>query len=275
MENNDPVVCIGGLGGSGTRIYAAFLNKLGIHIGHDLNNENDNLLFTRLLKNPSWYDTSSSEEIKERLELFKKISVLGLYPADQASFLNICMNNHCFPTPSDYDTSIFTGIPAQKAWGWKEPNSYFYLENLAQAFPAIKYILVVRNGLDMSMSKNTQQLTNWGNLLFGLSPNFENEIEMYTAQLDFWLAANERALELGHKHLKDNFYVADFDKLCQQPAQEIRKISAFLGYNADDDLLAELASEVRPHKSLGRYQRNPYPVSQERLDRLTKLSSRI
>lgn len=47
---NDNVIAIGALGGSGTRICAQILIELGVFMGHDLNNANDNLLFTRLFK---------------------------------------------------------------------------------------------------------------------------------------------------------------------------------------------------------------------------------
>jgi len=43
-------VAIGGVGGSGTRLIAQCLKELGYFIGSDLNESNDNLLFTALFK---------------------------------------------------------------------------------------------------------------------------------------------------------------------------------------------------------------------------------
>lgn len=43
-------VAIGGVGGSGTRLIAEMLAKLGFYIGDDLNKANDNLWFTLLFK---------------------------------------------------------------------------------------------------------------------------------------------------------------------------------------------------------------------------------
>jgi len=52
-----------------------------------------------------------------------------------------------------------------KGWGWKEPNTHIYLEFLSKYFSDLKYIFVIRHGLDMAFSKNQAQLYNWGNLL--------------------------------------------------------------------------------------------------------------
>ena len=61
---------IGALGGSGTRVIAQIVNQLGYYIGDDLNKPNDNLVFTRLFKNPEWYKTTDQKEIYSRLEIF-------------------------------------------------------------------------------------------------------------------------------------------------------------------------------------------------------------
>ena len=45
-----PPVAIGGVGGSGTRLIAEIVNRLGYYIGGDLNSAADNLWFTLLFK---------------------------------------------------------------------------------------------------------------------------------------------------------------------------------------------------------------------------------
>jgi len=51
---NGPVA-IGGVGGSGTRVVAETVNRLGIAFGRDLNGASDNLLYTLLFKRPHWF----------------------------------------------------------------------------------------------------------------------------------------------------------------------------------------------------------------------------
>jgi hypothetical protein len=46
---NSPI-CVGGVGGSGTRIIAMILSSLSINIGRDINEAFDNLTFSLLFK---------------------------------------------------------------------------------------------------------------------------------------------------------------------------------------------------------------------------------
>ena len=82
-------VVVSGVGGSGTRIIAELLNKMGFYLGNDLNSANDNLLFTLLFKKPKWFMLNSNEksfEIYKRLNLFKKIML------DHFNFFNCYFN---------------------------------------------------------------------------------------------------------------------------------------------------------------------------------------
>ena len=66
------MIAIGALGGSGTRAIAEVLIQSGIYMGDDLNGPNDNLIFTRLFKNPDWYRNSSDSQKQKRMILFEK-----------------------------------------------------------------------------------------------------------------------------------------------------------------------------------------------------------
>jgi hypothetical protein len=46
-------------------------------------------------------------------------------------------------------------------WGWKEPNTYIILEKLNEYYPNMKYIHLIRNGLDMAFSENQNQVKLW------------------------------------------------------------------------------------------------------------------
>jgi hypothetical protein len=54
-------IAIGGLGGSGTRVIAAFLNNIGYYPGDDVNGAHDNLWFTLIFKRRSILLTSDCE----------------------------------------------------------------------------------------------------------------------------------------------------------------------------------------------------------------------
>ncbi len=68
LNKETPPVIIGGVGGSGTRVIAELLSKIGYYIGNDLNNASDNLLYTLIFKRPNWF--------RKTLEILKKFSVV-------------------------------------------------------------------------------------------------------------------------------------------------------------------------------------------------------
>ncbi len=143
--------------------------------------------------------------------------------------------------------------------GLKVPNSFRWLPELADYFPQMRYILVLRNGLDMAFSNNQAQFraNSWyfgidGREADQLPPERIDPVRM----LDYWLAANRFAIEQGRQHLGERFHILDFDQLCRQPREEVAKLLAFLGQDAA--AVERLASLVQPPGSLGRHQRYPW-----------------
>ena len=65
-------VAIGGVGGSGTRLIAQFLNSLGYYMGDNLNPSADNLWFTLLFKRVDILETSDAE-FHELVDMFEQI----------------------------------------------------------------------------------------------------------------------------------------------------------------------------------------------------------
>lgn len=47
MDHKNPIIAIGGLGGSGTRAVAEVFIQAGLFMGDELNKSNDTLVFTR------------------------------------------------------------------------------------------------------------------------------------------------------------------------------------------------------------------------------------
>ncbi len=135
-------------------------------------------------------------------------------------------------------------------WGWKEPNTHIYLQELMVVFPNMKYINVVRHGLDMALSKNQQQLVNWG-FLFGLEkPRTEEEIPRLS--LKYWVLANKRIASLAGD-LGNRFLSVNFDLLCLYPEKSIRKILSFLGCELNQDAFKKVCLLPKAPPTMGRY----------------------
>lgn len=232
-------IAVGAVGGSGTRIIAQILSEAGIHMGATLNNAHDNLWFTFLLKRPQWMTQfPDPRQITDALSLFARASTTGLRDTltleDVRLIRQIQKELAASPrnmgVPPAYAEQIIASppIPLQDGarWGWKEPNSHIFLPQIAQVFPHMKYIHVIRNGFDMTFSRNTQQARNWSAHVTG-TPLPEGEVSP-SQLLDYWTAANKQALSHGHALLGDRFHVINYETLCDAPEGTLGRLFDFL-----------------------------------------------
>lgn len=287
-----PVV-IGGVGGSGTRLIAALLRELGFYIGDDLNSANDNLWFTLLFVRPKWFARSSDEEIFQGLHLFEKsmlgrsemsrddIRVLRRAATDMlfSDYLHLGRDRDILPirrvarlwplkrlaifawTAKRITTMLRSrrcGSLTYARWGWKEPNSHVYIRHLSQFFQCLKYVHVIRHGLDMAYSSNQAQVRNWGSH-FGVEMPDSTEA-LPKASLAYWIRANEAAMTLGSQLLGDRFLVVNFDELCLAPSKRIPEFVEFLGMDATVVNMDKLCGMCAIPLSLGRHKEHDLSI---------------
>jgi len=294
FSSNGPVV-IGGLGGSATRVYALLLRHAGFYIGDDLNYACDNMWVTLLLKrrHELLEDRSRARLALGLLE--KKLARGGRMSAAECGLLwrtawDVARNGADYrgagkgvwplrtaarialartPTSGDY-----------VGWGFKEPNTHVFLEALAEYFSDLRYVYVVRHGLDMAFSANVAQLFGWGRH-YGVEPPSLDGLtagaraggpEVSRAQLDFWLAATERAVATGEALLGERFLLMRYEELFPDPRPQLEELARFLGVEAsafDEDLRS---GWIRPSPSVGRYLRNdPGLFEASQLERVAEL----
>lgn len=128
-------IAIGALGGSGTRAVAEVFIKLGIFMGDDLNKPNDNLLFTRLFKNPEWHRDSSTEDKEFRLRIFGKyMSGNTLDSKELQELYNAVETNSIHKTELLGHRKKFEYLYENRkinyTWGWKEPNTQIFVSDI-------------------------------------------------------------------------------------------------------------------------------------------------
>jgi hypothetical protein len=235
---------IGGLGGSGTRVFAKLLQVAGIHIGDCLNGACDNLWFTILFKRLQWAQQGNGQipdplDVARSIRLFRRAMTVGLVgemePADRALLVRLRAD---LPPKGDWQCGArqpqadnlmqSTPPPADVArrWGWKEPNTHVFLRHLNRDLPTLRYIHIVRDGLDMAFSKNTWQTRHWGHL-YGCTPDPTNPWPQQ--QLRYWSAANRAALSYGDVYMPGRFLVVHYDDFCARPEPHWARIQNFLG----------------------------------------------
>src|SRR5262245_36162922 len=174
-----PVV-VGGVGGGGTRVVSQILDALGFELGPVSVPSLDNVLFTTFFTIPAvaraprefkeldvffherepWWDIFTKATTRERLtgEELQQVQTLvdrTLAPAlsssarlpegRKADLLGRVRQalDHC-------RTAADGSACDHRRWGWKEPNTSVFLPQIADRFPRMKYVHVMRHGLDMA-----------------------------------------------------------------------------------------------------------------------------
>lgn len=230
-------IAVGGLGGSGTRVFASALQALGVYIGEDLNTPLDNLWFTVLFKREEWISKyPSSAEIRQAVRLFSRAMTDGLAGniAEQER-QTLAKIERSMPPLGDWRPgagvsslqSLLASLPSRSAWwGWKEPNTHIFLKELDAAIPNFRYIHVVRDALDMAFSGNTWQMRHWGHQ-YGIEG--DAAVPLPVRQLRYWIKANQRVIDYGFTAMGDRFLVISYEDFCLNSERYLKPITEIVG----------------------------------------------
>lgn len=278
MNNNKSnVVGVGGLGGSGTRVLAQFLRTIGFHFGNDLNDALDNLTFTRLFKNPQYIYKCTPEEFNVRFSIFNKyMNFENLSTKDALLLLSASITNPHINTDFRFlldlvKKIIFKPSDTDCNWCWKEPNTHLLLEKIVDALPHFKYIHVIRHGLDMALSENTNQLINWGEKYGIVANDNETREEMYQKQLNFWIASNTETLDLC-KTLNIDHHVFNYSNIYSAPLEEFKMVSDFLDLTLSNSHTSKILNDIDRNLAKPKYTHEHFnKLSEDQLNGLKNL----
>lgn len=287
-------VAIGASPGSGTRLVASLIRDLGIFLGPYLNRMLDNLWFTYLFRTRIWLEKNSPadrRDVSRLLDGFKQAMVDGNVSKSEIFPLLTRLGKDHLAQGIEFSRfvkagkwtakSVYTFLTSQGinhsdyvGWGWKEPHTLFYLQSIAEKFDNLKYIHVIRNGLDMAFKPNTEQLNLLGSLFDVELPSQSKEIPR--ALLKFWFRTNRFAIEEAQRWIKDRFLILKFEDLCFSPAKEIQRILDFLGLEISLNKFDQLVSVPKIPESIGRYKKHDLSIfSKEELHLVEDLESLI
>jgi Sulfotransferase family len=252
-----PIV-VGGLGGSGTRVVEEILRQLNVDTGSDLNTAGDNRWFTFLCKLPRWdldARTPDSPTMRSLAVLETAMTGCAEFTAHDRTLVTESFRRSrswwridrlVDDRPPAWLRSRVTSLlrsrggdaPGASAWGWKEPNSHLFIPHLQAHFgDRLRYVHVIRNGFDMAQSRNQLQLSRWG-YRFGLADPWATSDR--SAALDFWIRANEAAIDNGKALPTGSFFLLRYDDLCASPREEIARFVEFLDLRPTETVLREL-----------------------------------
>lgn len=244
-----PPVAIGGVGGSGTRLVAELLRSLGFHLGSDLNTASDTLWFTLLFKRLEILQCSDEE-----FDCLTQALVSGLRGGQPLGTATVALVRQLAGHDRPQHDAAWLRQRAESLlaatnqsarpgrWGWKEPNTHVVIERLWQRLPDLRYVHVVRNGLDMAFSSNQNQLQLWGPRLL------DSDGPVTPARsLSYWCRVHERANALLSAN-PDRMYWLDYDAFCSTPRRESAQLCEFLGCRFDqaEPFLETVREPARP-----------------------------
>ena len=224
-----PPVAVGGVGGSGTRLIAGLLRDSGIFMGNQLNASNDLLWFTLLFKHEHACDMED-EEFDQLVDILVA-GLAGGAPLDAGALARVA-------ELADAATARDPGLQAAAAasslveaaarpahrrrWGWKEPNTHIVIERLWQRLPDLRYVHVVRHGVDMAFSSNQNQLALWGRRVLGSTGDLSPR-----RSLRYWCRVHRHQQALFAAN-SQRMYWLDYDDFCREPEEEFARLARFL-----------------------------------------------
>ena len=233
---------IGATGGSGTRVVARIARHAGYDLGRNLNSAEDALEFYSF--HDHWINRFVSAKrdgaVVPRSEMEKM----------EGEF------------QSTLDRHYPPALRADKLWGWKAPRSIYLLPFLQGQLPGLKFVHVLRDGRDMALSPNQNQLRKHSRAVLDWRERFFSSAPERAMLL--WERVNSRAAEFGESELDKNYLRVRFEDMCAKPLETTAQIINFLGARVDPEPIAH--AEISPPGTLQRW-RNYSPDLIAKLER--------
>jgi hypothetical protein len=112
-----------------------------------------------------------------------------------------------------------------RAWGWKNPRSIYLLPLLDELIPGLRFVHVIRHGLDMAMSGNQNQLSLHGRAVLGAA---HDELSPQTRSALLWKRVNEVAADYG-RTMPGRYFRLRYEDVCAEPDRHLAPLAAALG----------------------------------------------
>ncbi len=228
-HSSSPIV-VGGTGGSGTRAVHGVLARAGVFMGVRLNGAGDAMDF------PPFLDEIINPTLERTRSLNYELSSLPSSHCDQAlSRLREISARHVADRPVHL-----------RVWGWKNPRSLYILPFICAVYPGLRFVHVIRDGRDMAVSSNQNQLWKHYAALFGRAPGETVPV----ASIELWARANLDVAAWGEAQLAKRYLRIRFEDLCTSPATTVEGLLAKLHIGIDP---RTVAGHILPPKTLGRW----------------------
>jgi hypothetical protein len=139
-----------------------------------------------------------------------------------------------------------SGHDPQRPWGWKHPHSYLLLPFLAEHCPDLLFVHVIRDGRDIALSSNQNQVGHYGDIALGPAAPSP------ARSLRFWAWANTRSADEGSRLLGERYLLLRLEDLCANPESEVPRLLRFAGYTGPE-LYSAITKLITSPPTIGRW----------------------
>ncbi len=278
-----PIV-IGGPETTGVDTVAALLRRFKVCMGHDVTPSGVWNPASLLLDRPSVREAFADNGIADCHAEFDALATAmggeGLSAPPHNLLLRSCVKEYArqseplrwaFQVAGKLLDDVPIDVDDYRAWGFAMPASHLFVPQLADHFPRLRFVYVVRDGLTAARGGDYEQLDAWG---AGLNVRrYHDEARRPHEMLKYWLRATRLVLDRARRFLPEQFMRIDLEHLARQPQAIITNLVDFLGIEAEDP---EVETAVRSvQRALGsepaRRQRAGSQFSRRDLRQLARL----
>lgn len=141
-------------------------------------------------------------------------------------------------------------------WGWKNPRLMFVLPFLAEALPDLHFIHVVRDGRDIALSDNRQQIDRHFSARYGHPPPGEPDA-LALAAIRFWSETNLEALACGQALLGKRYHLLRLEDATAPDSPALAALLRELRPDIDASALSAAQQVVAHRPGHGRWRDLP------------------
>jgi len=139
----------------------------------------------------------------------------------------------------------------------------YLLPFLAERFPSLRFLHLVRDGRDMAFAKTQGGIRKHGTAILGKD---ERALRRPLRSAALWSSVNVAVASYGDEHMAERYLRIRFEDLCERPASTTADILRFFRLSGDAEALA---TAVDLPNSVGRWRSGERSVIDE-LERLAE-----
>ena len=250
-----PIVVVG-MHRSGTSLVSRLLDKLGILMGRDLQEDHESKFFIGLNK---WIYANAGADWA-RPEALSEL--IDFEPAREKVVQYLITRLSSRASKKFSSRALKNGVfDISEPWGWKDPRTGPALPIWLSIWPEMRIVHVMRHGVDVAASLHTRSNRNWD----ADSDRFDKWLPIYRWRrsqlpirrgqraatlenaLDFW--AEQVSIENSIIGQREEVLRIRFEDILSQPEMQISEIAEFAGSSISPDMLEEMTSSLDPSRA--------------------------